>query len=357
MDSMEAPVKKQIHGWMWIGLGISLLLALFLSPFASSSPDGLERVAQMQGFKEKGETWKFWKHAPLPEYALPWIKNEKVSTALSGLLGTLAIFLIALGVGKLLRRSSPGKRLPLLLVFLSLSFYTPSLYAARPLTTDDAWTVERGKFQVETGFDFLREDNHDRGFNPSLILTYGVLERMDFGIGGGYLFVHPQRGERESGMGDTEVKLKYRLLDEKDGRPALAFAGILKVPTASESRGLGSGKVDFTFNSILTKSLTKRMALHFNLGYTFIGEGKAANELNYSLACQFILTEKWALVGEIVGINNFNGRKQDDPFSGLIGTTYQLIDNWVWDAGVEIGMNRAAPDFRVTTGFTLLFKP
>jgi cobalt/nickel transport protein len=161
-------MNKGLHGWIWIGMGISILLALFLSPFASSSPDGLEKVAEMKGFNEKGEGWKFWKHAPLPDYALPWIKNEKVSTALSGLLGTLAIFLIALGLGKLLRRSSGKKRLSLLLFSLSLPFYVPSLYAARPLTTDDAWTVERGKFQVEMGLDFLRENNHDRGFIPLL---------------------------------------------------------------------------------------------------------------------------------------------------------------------------------------------
>jgi cobalt/nickel transport protein len=350
-------MKKRVHGWIWIGLGVSLLLAIFLSPFASSSPDGLERVAEMKGFKEKGEAWKFWKHAPLPDYALPWIKNEKVSTALSGLLGTLAIFLIALGAGKLLRRSPGKKEISLLFFSLTLSFYPLSLFAARPLTTDDAWTVERGKFQVETGLDFLREDNHDRGFNPSLTFTYGVSDQMDLAIGSSYLFMHPKGGENENGIGDTEVKLKYRLANEKDWRPAFAVAGILKIPTASESRGLGSGKVDFTINSILTKSLTKRLTLHFNLGYTFTGETGAANELNYSLACQFILTEKWTLAGEIAGLNNFNGRKQDDPLSGLIGMTYQLIDNWIWDAGVEIGMSRASPDFRVTTGLTFLFKP
>lgn len=128
---MEAPVKKQIHGWIWIGLGISLFLALFLSPFSSSSPDGLEKVAEMKGFKEKGETWRFWKHAPLPDYALRWIKNEKVSTAFSGLLGTLAIFLIALGIGKLLRRSPGKKGISLLLVLLSLSFYSSLIGADR----------------------------------------------------------------------------------------------------------------------------------------------------------------------------------------------------------------------------------
>jgi len=87
-----------------MGLGIALLLALFLSPFASSSPDGLERVAEMKGFKDKGESWALWLYAPLRDYAISWVKNEKVSTALSGLIGTLAVFFIALGFSKLLKK-------------------------------------------------------------------------------------------------------------------------------------------------------------------------------------------------------------------------------------------------------------
>jgi hypothetical protein len=34
-----------------------------------------------------------------------------------------------------------------------------------------------------------------------------------------------------------------------------------------------------------------------------------------------------------------------------------LSDNFVLDAGMEIGMNKAAPDFRFTTGVTFFFKP
>jgi len=59
----------------------------------------------------------------------------------------------------------------------------------------------------------------------------------------------------------------------------------------------------------------------------------------------------------MVGVNNFNGRKGDDPMSGLLGTYCLIGDNVVWDAGVEIGMNKAAPDFRLITGLRLLFKP
>jgi hypothetical protein len=183
------------------------------------------------------------------------------------------------------------------------------------------------------------------------------MERIDLGIGSGYVFFHPKEGERENGMADTEMKLKYRWIDEKNWRPAFAVSGILKIPTASESKGLGSGQTDFGINAILTKTLSKRLILHLNFGYTFIGEDHVDNELNYSLGCQFILTDKWALIGEVTGGNNLNGRTRDDPLSGLIGTYFSITDKIIWDAGLEIGMNKAAPDFRLTTGLTWLFKP
>ena len=115
-------MKKRLGGFIWIGLGASLLLALFLSPFASSSPDGLEKVAETKGFSEKGEEWTSWKYAPFSDYSIPWIKNEKVSTAFSGLIGTLAIFFIAIGIGKVTKRTTTQKILFLMILscFLSL---------------------------------------------------------------------------------------------------------------------------------------------------------------------------------------------------------------------------------------------
>ncbi len=233
----------------------------------------------------------------------------------------------------------------------------PYAFAGRPLSTDDAWTVEKGKFQLETGLDVTQQDNHDKEYSPSLTLTYGLLDRMDLSIGSGYLFVHPEEGDNESGFDDTALKVKYRLVDEKEWLPALAIAGKLKLPTASDKKGLGSGEADFGLNVIATKNITKRLVLHANLGYTFIGEDGANNEMNYALGSQFVLTDKWALVGEIVGTNNLNGRKGDDLLSALFGTYYLLTENLILDAGVEIGMNSAAPHYRLTAGFSFLFEP
>ena len=300
---------------------------------------------------------QIWRHAPLPEHEIPWIKNMSVSAAISGRIGTLAVFLIALGIGKLIKKPSAHRRLALIFFIWLIPILASSVYAARPLTTDDAYTVEKGKFQLETGFDFARQDNHDKEFFPSLTLTYGLFERMDMGVGSAYQFVNPTDGKRENGFGDTALKIKYRLVDQKEWIPSFAVSGTLKLPTASESKGLGSGKTDFNINTIFTWNLSKRLQLYANLGYTLIGEHGAENELNYSLAGQLFLSDKWALVGEIIGVNNFNGRKGDDPFSGLVGTQYLITDSFVWDVGLGIGMNKASPDIRLTTGLTILFKP
>jgi cobalt/nickel transport protein len=88
---------------MILGLVVAVAVVLLFSPFASSWPDGLERVAKDLGFFEKGEGAEVLK-APIPDYKVPGLDNEGFSTALSGTIGTLAMFGIGFGVACLLRR-------------------------------------------------------------------------------------------------------------------------------------------------------------------------------------------------------------------------------------------------------------
>jgi cobalt/nickel transport protein len=86
-----------------IGLAAALSIALFLSPFASSWPDGLERVAKDLGFFEKGEGAEVLK-APIPDYKFPGMDSEGFATALSGSIGTIVMFCIGFGIARLLRK-------------------------------------------------------------------------------------------------------------------------------------------------------------------------------------------------------------------------------------------------------------
>ena len=93
-----------------IGLGIALAIATFLSPFASQNPDGLDRVAQDQKFDTKAAEETPAKQLPFyqvfEEYALRGVP-EGVATPLAGIIGTLAAFGLAWGVGKVVVRN-PG---------------------------------------------------------------------------------------------------------------------------------------------------------------------------------------------------------------------------------------------------------
>ena len=91
------------------GLGVALLIAVFLSPFASQHPDGLDRVSQDLKFDTKASEQTPAKQLPFyqvfDEYALRGVP-EALATPLAGFVGTLATFGIAWGVGKLLVRRS-----------------------------------------------------------------------------------------------------------------------------------------------------------------------------------------------------------------------------------------------------------
>jgi len=89
--------------WWHIGLLLCLLVAL-ISPLASSSPDGLERVAEDKGFLEKAAEAAF---NIIPDYTFPGIENEALSTIVAGLVGTVILFLLAYAVGKIVRMRRP----------------------------------------------------------------------------------------------------------------------------------------------------------------------------------------------------------------------------------------------------------
>ena len=84
-----------------LALLVAVAIALFLSPLASSSPDGLEKAGAKLGFIEKGESTPAVK-APLPDYQLPGVGHEGLSTSLAGVIGTLLTFLIVWGISVLI---------------------------------------------------------------------------------------------------------------------------------------------------------------------------------------------------------------------------------------------------------------
>jgi hypothetical protein len=77
-------------------LALAIGLAAAASPFASSSPDGLERVAADKRFAARGAT----RAAPVLDYGT----DSKAATGLAGFAGTLLVFTVGAGLARVVRR-------------------------------------------------------------------------------------------------------------------------------------------------------------------------------------------------------------------------------------------------------------
>lgn len=101
--------KSRNRALVIAGLGIALLIAVFLSPLASKDPDGLNRVSQDLKFDHRAAQEAPAKKLPFygifNAYAVRGVP-EQVATPLAGLIGTLVTFGLAWGIGKLVIRRS-----------------------------------------------------------------------------------------------------------------------------------------------------------------------------------------------------------------------------------------------------------
>ena len=103
-DLVKTTDQKQVSGKLvWIaGLLIAVALAV-ASPLASANPDGLEFVAEEQGFIDKAQANPY---DIIPDYVMPGIADESAATIIAGIVGVIVVFLVAVGVAYLRRNRS-----------------------------------------------------------------------------------------------------------------------------------------------------------------------------------------------------------------------------------------------------------
>jgi hypothetical protein len=238
---------------------------------------------------------------------------------------------------------------------LTLYFFIPSsLFAARPLFTEDTETVEKGSFEMELGFDYIRENNRDKKYIPSVQLKYGPTEKMEIGGTIGYVFNHVHEGGRLDGWTDLFAYLKYRLWEEGEYYPAFALKPLVKLPTQTWRENTESRRADYALGAIFDKRFLD-VIFYFDILYYLIGDPGKTDVLSTGMAAEYEFLKGWSAVGEVRYLNNFNTDRKDDPLFLNFGLKKDV--GWaVFDAAVNVGLNSAAPDYGFTVGVTLQFK-
>ena len=95
-------MKDNTRIFILSGLLVAIGLALFVCPFANSSPDGLNRVAIDNGFDKQQEAHAL-EESPLAGYVVKGVDGKRMSKGLSGLIGVLITFGVGLALFGALR--------------------------------------------------------------------------------------------------------------------------------------------------------------------------------------------------------------------------------------------------------------
>ena len=90
---------------LWAAGYVIAIALVMLAPFASGSPDGLERVAEDSGFMSAALSAPY---SIISDYQLPGVQNEAVATALAGVVGVTVVYLLVAGCAYLLHRRRTG---------------------------------------------------------------------------------------------------------------------------------------------------------------------------------------------------------------------------------------------------------
>jgi len=93
-DDIQNISTSRFKGFIIYGVVITIGLMLFVLPFISKLPDGLEKVTALLGFDYKTLTDPIIS-SPITDYQFPGIGSPVVATWIASMVGAVVVFILA----------------------------------------------------------------------------------------------------------------------------------------------------------------------------------------------------------------------------------------------------------------------
>lgn len=234
----------------------------------------------------------------------------------------------------------------------------PSIVTDRPDATESSSTVPMGTLQIESGFIFESERDHDTTYNNwgigTTLLRYGVWDNFELRLGSYYQISEAKYGlpsvdsiANDDGLGPIVAGFKVYVINEKGIRPEISILADITL------RHVGSPDLTPTFSYPTAKiavshTLAEWASLGYNVGFAYDGE-KADGFFVYSVVMGFSLAEKWGMFVE--GFGHFDhGNYPNHILDG--GFTYLLRNNLQLDISGGYGLTSVVNAYYISTGFS-----
>lgn len=227
-------------------------------------------------------------------------------------------------------------------------------YATLPLVTDEADTQDPGTLQVEAGASYETDSSCDH-YDIPVTLTYGVMPRVDVAVGLGEQYESRKNGggetERVHGVDDLNVAMKGMFLEESTYLPRQTISPSVKLPTADDGDGLGSGKTDYDLTWKASKSLGRDIGLHVNVGYTWVAhesDEDASDLVHWGVAVDYQLLDALQCIGDVFGEEDM--KEHETTWQYNLGLRWAATDSLRLVAAGGSKLSGDAPDFTATAG-------
>jgi hypothetical protein len=233
---------------------------------------------------------------------------------------------------------------------------------------EEAYNQERGEVQ-HTFNAVYSNDFKRRGWSFNFEQEWWLFTE-DHQVAFSIPFFHLwEESRRHNGVGDIQIGYRYQLTNEEPEIPAFAPGFSLILPTGDRDKGTGNGVVGYEWTIAASKKLGRRLAMHANLGLSYLP--KIRIRLNderrlspkrslvsydvgasvvFALSSDVHVLLEW--LGEFEAEINDKGKKERD-FKALLspGIRAAVINKddvqTVLGVGIPIGVNGPADNYGV----------
>ena len=239
----------------------------------------------------------------------------------------------------------------------------------RPDKTESPFTVDAGHFQIELDLVHYSYDKHNPARDGTLVRTWsiapmnlkvGLLNNLDVQfIVQPHTYAHtsdPAAGvSKQRGFGDLVTRVKWNLWGNDGGRTAFALMPYVKWPTNQDQ--LGNRSVEGGLIAPLAVDLPAGWSMGLMTQLDIVRDGASS-----SYHPEFVNTVTFShdIIGDLGGYVEFFSSVSTERGSDWVGTvdlglTYALTKNLQLDAGINLGVTRAAEDWNPFVGLSWRF--
>ncbi len=260
---------------------------------------------------------------------------------------------------------------------LKKNLLATTLLAIGTLTAQPGMALEDGQFKISSGFDYSSGDYGNTidteiwyvpltvkydAFPWVMKVTVPWLQITGPGgvVGGGDSVVVLNNAAltetTESGLGDVVAAVTYSMDPISDGWPLLDFTAKVKLPTADEDKGLGTGETDYTLQLDAAKSYGRLTPLA-TLGYKFKGDpaGVKLDNVIFASAGAAYKINNTVSAGASLDYQEASTDSSEDAVEVFGYVAWKITPRWTLNTYVVAGFTDGSPNEEI--GMQFSFRP